>query len=255
MPDVYGSALRPLMGQSPLAGYREAIDRAAGDSLLERCVVADQSYRLPGGLLMKTDAMSMANGVELRVPLLDRRIMEFSARCSIDLLVPGDGPTKPVLRRALRRRGAPSDVVDGPKRGFNTPLASLMRGPMRDICVDTFEQSREVFEPYLRPEGVRQLWRDHDARRRNHAYALWPMLTLGVWRSNWTGAAASSQRNEQTTRRRYRFKCRLRRSALGHRTACRSRSARGPGGGDADLYRAANRRSRNTLADRILRAC
>ena len=142
MPDVYGSALRPLMGQSPLAGYREAIDRAAGDSLLERCVVADQSYRLPGGLLMKTDAMSMANGVELRVPLLDRRIMEFSARCSIDLLVPGDGPTKPVLRRALRRRGAPSDVVDGPKRGFNTPLASLMRGPMRDICVDTFEQSR-----------------------------------------------------------------------------------------------------------------
>jgi asparagine synthase (glutamine-hydrolysing) len=187
MPDVYGPALRPLIGQSPLSGYREAIDDAAGDTLLERCIVADQSYRLPGGLLMKTDAMSMANSVELRVPLLDRRVMEFSARCSIDLLVPGHGATKPLLRRALKRRGAPLDVVEGPKRGFNAPLASLMRGPLHEICDETFERSPELLGPYLEPGGVRQLWREHEARRRNHAYALWPMLTLGLWRSQLSG--------------------------------------------------------------------
>jgi asparagine synthase (glutamine-hydrolysing) len=131
--------------------------------------------------------MSMANSVEIRVPFLDRRIMEFSGNCDLRLLVPGKGPSKPVLRAALRKKGASADVWSAPKRGFNNPLAELIRGPLRALCTRVFEDSPGIFEPYLRPDAVRGIWRSHAGRKCNHAYALWAILTFAIWRSQLEG--------------------------------------------------------------------
>jgi asparagine synthase (glutamine-hydrolysing) len=188
IPALYGPALRHLSDTSPMTGYRSAIDGADGPTLLDRCLIADQAYHLPSGLLMKTDAMSMANGVEIRVPFLDRRIMEFSGRCGLDLLVPSRGPTKPLLRDALRRKGAGRKIWEAPKRGFNTPLAELLRGALKPLCDDVFDRSRDRLEPYLEPNTVRDLWRSHLKRECNHAYALWPVLTFAIWRSQLDGS-------------------------------------------------------------------
>lgn len=187
LPRLYGPALRHLVGQSPMSGYRAAIEQADGPTLLDRCLIADQTYHLPTGLLMKTDAMSMANGVEIRVPFLDRRVMEFSGRCALDLLVPSRGPSKPLLRKALRDKGAAARITEAPKRGFNNPLAVLLRGSLRPLCENTFERSRGIFEPYLEPDAIRDLWRDHVERKANHAYVLWPLLTFALYRSSLEG--------------------------------------------------------------------
>ena len=187
IPRLYGSALRHLGESSPMAGYRAAMEQADGPTLLDRCLIADQTYHLPSGLLMKTDAMSMANGVEIRVPFLDRRIMEFSGRCALDLLVPPHGSTKPLLRKALRAKGAAAKICDAPKRGFNNPLAGLLRGPLRSLCENAFERSRGIFEPFLQPDAIRELWREHADRKANHAYVLWPLLTFALWRSGLEG--------------------------------------------------------------------
>ncbi|MEH2529406.1 asparagine synthase (glutamine-hydrolyzing) [Bradyrhizobium sp. AZCC 1588] len=196
IPRLYGPALRHLAEQSPMAGYRAAIEQADGPTLLDRCLIADQTYHLPTGLLMKTDAMSMANGVEIRVPFLDRRIMEFSGRCALDLLVPLRGPTKPLLRKALRGKGAAAEITDAPKRGFNNPLAGLLRGPLRPLCENAFERSRYIFEPYLEPDAIRELWRDHADRKANHAYALWPLLTFALYRSSLEGVQLRGERTQ-----------------------------------------------------------
>lgn len=196
VPDLYGPALRDVMGQSPMADYSTAIDTADGQTLLDRCLIADQAYHLPSGLLMKTDAMSMANSVEIRVPFLDRRIMEFSANCDLGLLLPARGPSKPLLRAALRNKGAPADVWSAPKRGFNNPLAELIRGPLRQLCVRIFEGAPGLLEPYLRPDAVRRIWRSHAARQCNHAYALWPILTFALWRSQLEGQPIGGVRRE-----------------------------------------------------------
>jgi asparagine synthase (glutamine-hydrolysing) len=183
IPALYGPAMRHLSDTSPMAGYRSAMDCADGPAMLDRCLIADQTYHLPSGLLMKTDAMSMANSVEIRVPFLDRRIMELSGHCGLDLLVPSRGPTKPLLRDALRRKGANEKIWNAPKRGFNNPLAELLRGALRPLCEDVFDRSRGKFEPYLEPNAVRDLWRSHADRQCNHAYALWPLLTFAIWLS------------------------------------------------------------------------
>jgi asparagine synthase (glutamine-hydrolysing) len=185
---LYGGALKHLAGVSPMAGYRAAIERADGPALLDRCLIADQTWHLPAGLLMKTDAMSMANGVEIRVPFLDRRIMELSGGCHLDLIVQPDGPTKPLLRKALRDEGATEAIWAAPKRGFNNPLSGLLRGALRPLSETIFENSPDLFAPWLQPDAVRGLWREHANLRTNHAYALWPLLTFALWRSELEGA-------------------------------------------------------------------
>ncbi|QPF86897.1 asparagine synthase (glutamine-hydrolyzing) [Bradyrhizobium genosp. L] len=184
---IYGPALRHLEGVSPMAGYRTAIEQADGPALLDRCLIADQTYHLPAGLLMKTDAMSMANGVEIRVPFLDRRIMELSGACSAELIVQPGGPTKPLLRQALRDKGAAAAIWQAPKRGFNNPLSGLLRGALRPLAERTFERSTDIFAPYLQPDAVRALWREHADLKTNHAYALWPLLSFALWRSELEG--------------------------------------------------------------------
>ncbi len=192
LPRLYGSALKHLADVSPMLGYRAAIENADGPTLLDRCLIADQTWHLPAGLLMKTDAMSMANGVEIRVPFLDRRVMELSGACSLDLIVQPDGPTKPLLRKALREKGAAEAIWNAPKRGFNNPLSGLLRGTLRPLSETIFENSPDLFAPYLQPDAVRALWREHAGLRRNHSYALWPLLTFALWRLELTGVRLES---------------------------------------------------------------
>jgi asparagine synthase (glutamine-hydrolysing) len=193
LPRLYGGALKHLADVSPMAGYRAAIERADGPALLDRCLIADQTWHLPAGLLMKTDAMSMANSVEIRVPFLDRRIMELSGACSLDLIVQPDGPTKPLLRKALRDKGAVEAIWNAPKRGFNNPLSELLRGALRPLSQTIFENSPDLFAPYLKPDAVRALWREHADLKTNHAYALWPLLTFALWRSELEGGSNAAR--------------------------------------------------------------
>ncbi|UWU90640.1 asparagine synthase-related protein [Bradyrhizobium sp. CB1015] len=69
-----------------------------------------------------------------------------------------------------------------------------MRGALRPLCTDLFVRSREIFEPYLEPNAVRDLWQEHAERKSNHAYALWPLLTFGIWRSQLSGKPIGGER-------------------------------------------------------------
>jgi asparagine synthase (glutamine-hydrolysing) len=144
--------------------------------------VADQRFHLQS-VLTKVDAMGMAHGLEIRVPLLDRRIMDIAGKLDIDLLVPRGGPPKYILRLLAERLGAPTELTSAPKKGFNFPIARLLRRDLSKLAERMLAEDADVVSPYLKPDAVRQLWREHHAGSADHAYALWPILTLAVWRS------------------------------------------------------------------------
>lgn len=178
---VYGPELAQARGDDPFDRYA-AVMRAGEGSRTDRCLLSDQQFHLPAGLLQKTDAMSMAHALEVRVPFLDSRVLRFAGRCRADLFTPLFGPGKKMLRHALAARGAPENVVAGAKRGFNVPIAQLLRGPLSALGERYLGQGGDLLAPYLRPEGVGKLWREHIEGRANHAYALWPILTFAIWR-------------------------------------------------------------------------
>jgi asparagine synthase (glutamine-hydrolysing) len=133
----------------------------------------------------------MAQSLELRVPLLDRRIMDFAGRCSTDLLLSARGEKKALLRRLARRMGAPEGVTEGAKRGFNAPLAGLLRHELRPTAERIFERNADALAPFIEPDELRRLWREHADGERDHSYAIWPILHFGISRTLTRGRSSA----------------------------------------------------------------
>lgn len=179
--EAYGSRLQGALANDPFAAYAELLDSDADVlSLIDRCLLADQSYHLPGGLLLKSDIMTMAHSLEVRVPLLDRRIMDLAGRIDHTVLMGPLGETKRVLRAAAERLKAPASIVTGTKRGFNTPLSRLLRTDLSQLAESCFNTEVDRVEGWLSADAVRRLWQEHKDCKVNHDYTLWPILNLSL---------------------------------------------------------------------------
>jgi len=177
--DLYGPALAPMLAYDPLAEYRNAYKTASGGPL-DKALLADQTYYLPADMLTKVDRVSMAHGLEIRVPFLERPVMELAGHIAPKLLVANE--KKAVLRNLARALNIPSELVTQKKLGFNVPVAQLLRTRLRSLATSYFETNADIFYPLLKPDSVRAAWRSHDARKFDHGYLLWALLVHGVWR-------------------------------------------------------------------------
>lgn len=178
---LYSGDMRRIAAANPLAGYEAAL-RGAGGSIFDRCLVADQAFYLPGDMLMKADIMSMAHGLEIRVPFLEPAVIDFAAGLPEAHLFPGGGPPKRLLRAALARLGGPEEVVTGGKKGFNVPVARLLRGGLCELGERLLVREADRLAEWFDPAGLRALWTAHQARQGDHGFALWALLTFAVWR-------------------------------------------------------------------------
>jgi asparagine synthase (glutamine-hydrolysing) len=121
----------------------------------------------------------MAASLEMRVPLLDHRAVEFAWRLPMNLLVQG-GTGKRVLRTLLYRY-VPRKLVDRPKHGFEIPVDDWLRGPLRVWLRDLLDPARISDEGYLDAGAVSGMVAEHLDGRADHGYALWPVLMFQAW--------------------------------------------------------------------------
>ena len=156
----------------PLAGRGDAMDRMQ---------ILDTTTYLPDDILTKVDRASMAPALEVRVPLLDHRVVEFAWRLSRGMKIRG-GTGKWALRQVLARH-VPRELVERPKQGFSVPLASWLRGPLRDWAEDLLDPA-QLGAP-LAPGPIRRMWDAHLSGHRNFAYGLWNILMFEAWRRRW----------------------------------------------------------------------
>ncbi|VEB34457.1 asparagine synthase (glutamine-hydrolyzing) [Legionella cherrii] len=178
---LYSSAMHDFLNENPLANYENAVVSAPG-SIFDKCLLADQRIYLSGDMLTKVDRMSMAHGLEIRVPFLDRRIINFASKLPEHLLSPLFGESKLTLRKILSKHCLLDEVVKAKKKGFNIPLASLLRNQLKPIGEEIIMKNADVFAPFINPDKLREVWREHNARAFNHAYSLWALLIFGSWR-------------------------------------------------------------------------
>ena len=177
--DLYGPVLQPYLKVDPFDEYVSAFNEAGG-GLLDRAMIADQKWHLPS-VLSKVDMMSMAHGLEVRPPLLDSRVIDFAASCPMSLLSPLVGRQKRILRLAAEATKINRTFVKAPKRGFNAPLAALFRTTLKSLGNVILDDEADALSDFFQPETLRRIWREHRDRKRDHAYAIWPMLCFGVW--------------------------------------------------------------------------
>lgn len=145
----------------------------------ERLRWRDQALALPEGIHAKLDRSSMAVGLELRVPLLDPRLLALAWRFPAAWHA-RDGVGKRMLRR-LAEGIAPVGIATRPKQGFDVPLASWLRGPLRDWAEALLASNALAREPLLDVEHARAMWRNHLSGRADHSHALWALLMYRAW--------------------------------------------------------------------------
>ncbi|OZI38789.1 asparagine synthase (glutamine-hydrolyzing) [Bordetella genomosp. 5] len=148
-------------------------------SLFEAMMKLDAVTYLPDDILVKVDRAAMAVSLETRVPLIDHRVFEFAWQLPFNYKVRG-GTGKWLLRQLLYRH-VPQTLVDRPKRGFAVPLASWLRGPLRDWAEALLDPARLRQEGWFEPEPILRKWREHKSGHRNWNSHLWGVLMMQAW--------------------------------------------------------------------------
>ena len=134
---------------------------------------------LPDDILTKVDRATMAVSLEARVPLLDHRVVEFAWKLPKCLRI-HDGRGKVILRRVLHKY-VPAELIDRPKAGFGIPLATWLRGPLRDWAESLLDESRLRNEGFLNPKPIREHWNRHLSGTCDLQYHVWDVLMFEAW--------------------------------------------------------------------------
>jgi asparagine synthase (glutamine-hydrolysing) len=161
---------------------RDIATPAAWATPLARMLYLDLKTYLGEGVLTKVDRASMACSLEVRVPLLDRRVVELATSLPDDLKLRGL-TTKHVLKR-VAREFLPREIVDRPKKGFGVPLARWFRGELGGMLDDMLGPAAVRRHGLFRPETVERLVSEHRQGRADHRKKLYTMLIFQLWASS-----------------------------------------------------------------------
>ncbi len=179
MPDELRSQLFSTQLKKQLQGYK-AIEvfrryrQQAPDHPLSMVQYLDLKTYLPGDILTKVDRASMAHALEVRVPILDHKLVEWMATLPPDLKLRGrEG--KFVFKKALEPF-LPNDILYRPKMGFAVPLSSWFRGPLKQRVQQALLGDTLRHTGWFNTAFLEQMVSQHQAGFRDYSAPIWSLL-------------------------------------------------------------------------------
>jgi asparagine synthase (glutamine-hydrolysing) len=149
-----------------------------GQNSLNAMLYIDTKTWLPDDLLIKADKMTMANSLELRVPLLDHKVLEFAASLPPEMKLNGHR-TKYILKKALSKR-IPKEIRSRKKAGFPVPYGSWIRTELKDIVWDVLMDSRTTSRGYFSRDGIEKMLQAN-SQGADYSKEIFSLLSLELW--------------------------------------------------------------------------
>jgi asparagine synthase (glutamine-hydrolysing) len=173
----FRAALNDSVAEQPMLDLLKELPTET--SRLERLLALEQRFFLTDHNLAYTDKMSMAVGVEVRVPFLDLDMVEFAFRVPQRFKQRGrEG--KWVLKKAMEPY-LPSEVIYRPKTGFGAPLRRWMRHELRELLKDLLSEESLKRRGFFDATAVQRLIADNEAGRVDASYTLLSLLNIEIW--------------------------------------------------------------------------
>jgi asparagine synthase (glutamine-hydrolysing) len=164
--------------QERLAAARGILADVPGRGLLDQALYLDTHMFLPDGILLCNDKMSMAAGLELRVPFLDLELMRFVER------IPASRRVRPRQPKRLHRRAVarllPPQVVNRRKHGFSTPYDDWLRASLGREVERRYAPGAPLTD-LVDPAAAARLVDEHRRGRADHKSILFCLLELSEW--------------------------------------------------------------------------
>src|ERR1700733_135 len=172
--------LKPKSGDTILDCWNGMADLMAETDELGGLQFLEVRSTLPDELLMYADKLSMAHGLELRVPFLDKEIVEYAERLPANLKV-RNGSRK-WLHRQVCRDYLPESILKRPKRGFAMNVVDdWFRGAIDGRMNETLLDEKSKIYDYLRPSAVRELFEKHSSGQEDNHKMLFSLVVFEEW--------------------------------------------------------------------------
>jgi len=178
---LYSSDLAAMIGDrqaiAPLAERFARLDADTPD--LNQLLFLEQQFFLADHNLNYTDKASMAESIEVRVPFLDRELMQFAATLPVDLKL--KGTTTKYLLRKVAEPLLPHDVIDRPKVGFGAPIQEWLEHDLKDMVEDVLSARSLRERGWFEPKAVDDLRAANRAGRVDATMTIFELVCLELW--------------------------------------------------------------------------
>ncbi|MFC1675828.1 asparagine synthase (glutamine-hydrolyzing) [Planctomycetota bacterium] len=167
-----------IKGTYEYLNSRYAVEKAK--PALASLQTVDISEYMVKDILTKVDRMSMANGLEVRSPWLDHRLVEWAAKLSPELKLRKGKCTKYLLKRYAAKK-FPSRIANRSKQGFSIPVHDWIRGPLKPMADELLSPQSVDRLGFLQPQRVHEILNMHLQKRKQFGFELWGMMVLVMW--------------------------------------------------------------------------
>ncbi len=173
--ELYGSRLKQeLQGYNAIEVFRRHAERAPTDDPLSLIQYIDMKTYLVGDILTKVDRASMAHSLEVRVPILDHKFIEWISGLPSSFKLNGQ-QGKHIFKKSMESHLS-KDILYRQKMGFAVPLAKWFRGPLRSRVRDSLLGASMADSGYFNMDYVNTLVSQHEEGVRDHSATLWSLL-------------------------------------------------------------------------------
>lgn len=176
-PDLYDSLQNELLPEAYLETLIHSLPKDTDD--LNRMLYLELKTYLPDHNLNYTDKMSMAAGVEARVPYLDTYLVKLTTQMPVSLKM--RGRTTKYLLRKIAEDYLPQDVIYRPKTGFGAPLRSWVKNEMRELVETRLSEANLKKRGIFNARSVRELIDRNQKDQVDASYTIWSLLAIESW--------------------------------------------------------------------------
>ncbi len=168
--------------------YAELFARLSRGSRLRKMTYSDLKSWLPDDLLVKADKMTMAASLELRVPFLDHKLVEYATALPDRLRL--NGQHGKYLLKKYAETLLPHEIVYRRKQGFPVPISSWFRNELYTRTAEILLDRSSLDRGYFNPEYIENLLRRHRQGREDLSRRIFALLNLELWHRKYMDSAA-----------------------------------------------------------------